>query len=398
MKRTLIICEYYPLPETTGSYIRTMNFVRFFRELGLVDIVYSYSGNDNNISKAIFSKEYLLKKKNYPVHFIDRSVAMLSGRPFPIRTYDDVEKKLFLSIIETNNYDYILVRYIVNAHSLFNVLSKHKKKIILDIDDLYSNSLYDSLFSPTTSTIRKIFRSLNRKLLLRYEKKCLDLNISLFCSEKDEKKLSRDVNRSYIVPNTYSNTKFEEYEFGDGFENTKILLFVGMLSYSPNFMGLKWFIENVYPKFKHAHTDAKLLVVGHLSDFHKNEVLRLCSEAQGIELHSNVPDIRIFYKRSMAVVVPILTGSGTRIKILEAALAGRPILSTPVGAEGLSLNDERELLYFRNDDEFIRSFNEICKKEKYQMLVRNAKEIVRSKYSKNSFEESMQKVLNRIDR
>jgi hypothetical protein len=64
----------------------------------------------------------------------------------------------------------------------------------------------------------------------------------------------------------------------------------------------------------------------------------------------------------------------------------------------LSLNDERELLYFSNDDEFIRSFNEICKKEKYQMLVRNAKEIVRSKYSKNSFEESMQKVLNKIDR
>jgi polysaccharide biosynthesis protein PslH len=82
-------------------------------------------------------------------------------------------------------------------------------------------------------------------------------------------------------------------------------------------------------------------------------------------------------QRCGAVVVPLLSG-GTRIKILEAALAGRPVLSTPVGAEGLDLVDGRDLLIFNNCEEFSCKFIDILDVERYNVLTGNAKRVVRS--------------------
>jgi polysaccharide biosynthesis protein PslH len=397
MKKTLIISQFYPLPENTGGCIRTMNFVRFFKKYGSVDIAYPHLSSGAKPGNAIFANEYLLGNTDYPLNFIGRLGAILKGRPYPIRAYDDNAKRLFLSILESNNYDYILVRYIVNTYNLLALPLNLKKIIILDFDDLYSDSLYESLFYRTKSPYKKMIRNINRNLLTIYEKRCLDLNVSLFCSEQDRIQEHANWKNKFVVPNTYSNKIFENTDFGNGFKNGKILLFVGMLAYEPNVRGLKWFIESVYPKFKQEHSDAKLLVVGHLGNSSGEDVKKLCRAAQGIELHSNVPDIKEYYKRSMAVVVPILSGGGTRIKILEAALANRPILSTPVGAEGLDLVDGSDLLIFNNPEEFSFKFNEILDKKRYDALTGNAKRIVTKKYSEANFENAMKAVLLKID-
>jgi polysaccharide biosynthesis protein PslH len=397
MKKTLIICDYYPLPEMTGGFIRTMNFVRFFKKYGSVDIAYPHMSSGAKPGNSIFANEYLMGNTDYPINFIDRLGSVLKGRPYPIRAYKDSAKSLFLSILESNSYDYILVRYIVNTYDLLNLPKNLRKKIILDVDDLYSHSLYETLFYRSRSIFKQILRNINRNLLTMYEKKCLDFNVSLFCSEKDRMQTLANGKNKFVVPNIYSNKTFLNYDFGNGFENEKILLFVGMLVYEPNVMGLKWFIESVYPKFKREHSDAKLLVVGHLGDSSGEGVKKLCRADQDIELHSNVTDVKEYYKRSMAVVVPILSGGGTRIKILEAALANRPVLSTPVGAEGLDLVDGRDLLIFNNPEEFSFKFNEILDKEKYNAQTGNAKRAVINNYSEKHFETAMKKVLLRID-
>ena len=190
------------------------------------------------------------------------------------------------------------------------------------------------------------------------------------------------------------NKTFENHDFGNEFENGKVLLFVGTLFYRPNVEGLKWFIETIYPEFRRRHRDARLLVVGFSPT---EEVRNLCRAAEGVELHANVPDVKEYYKRSWVVVVPLLSGGGTRIKILEAALAGRPVLSTPVGAEGLDLVEGRDLLLFQNAEEFSLRFKKLLDKEKYDSVVSSARDFVRENYSIAKFDEAMKKVVHTID-
>ena len=94
--------------------------------------------------------------------------------------------------------------------------------------------------------------------------------------------------------------------------------------------------------------DATLLVVGREPP---PSVTRLGSRA-GIEVVGPVPDMREWYERATAVVVPLLSGGGSRLKILEALACGRAVASTSAGAEGLDLEDGGELLIADGADAF----------------------------------------------
>jgi glycosyltransferase involved in cell wall biosynthesis len=66
--------------------------------------------------------------------------------------------------------------------------------------------------------------------------------------------------------------------------------------------------------------------------------------AEGVYIHASVPDMRPYFHQASVVVVPLLHGGGTRLKILDAAACGKPIVSTSVGAEGLNFMDGRDIL------------------------------------------------------
>jgi glycosyltransferase involved in cell wall biosynthesis len=74
------------------------------------------------------------------------------------------------------------------------------------------------------------------------------------------------------------------------------------------------------------------------------ESVRQLASLPGVEVTGTVPDVRPYYSRALAAIVPLLSGSGTRLKILEAMAAQVPVISTPVGAEGLEAVPDRHLL------------------------------------------------------
>ncbi len=376
--------------------MRTMNFVRFFREYGEVDIAYSFKTVQEISGNGLFSNEYLLKKKGFPNGLREHFSNFLNGIPYPIREYCRNSQELLESLLRTKGYDYILVRYVFSAVGLMSMGERLGLKVVMDFDDVLSGSLYETRFSTTESHFRKFLRNLNKKLLQHYEKRCFGLGASLFCSEGDKKKIVPEKYQkdSFVVPNIYDNAPFENYDFGDGLNYKNTLLFVGTLNYAPNVEGLKWFVESVYHTLRQEYPDTELLVVGRSPS---EEVKELCEVTKGIQLHADAPDIKEYYKQCGVVVVPLLAGGGTRIKILEAALAGRPILSTLVGAEGLDVVDERDFLLFENYSDFLNKFEKLHNENFYKSLITSAKKLVLDRYSRQTFENAMKQVLFHID-
>ena len=397
MKKTLLIYQKYPLPENDGSNMRTMNFVRYFREQGSIDIAYCNGCSDIQVGNTVFSNEYLLRKKpdckNLKTFFINR---IIKGIPIPIYHFNNESQRLILRVIKKNDYDYILVRYLNNSSILLNLDKKYKMRTIIDFDDILSGPLYETMFGSVDKVSKKVAIEINRRLLKVYEKKSLNFGASIFCSEKDRARLVKRHRTSdaFIVPNVYTNDSFEKEDFGDRFEAGDILLFIGTLGYKPNVNGIIWFINSIYPDFKKEYPNAKLLIVGKSPS---PIVRKICESTEGIELHSDVPDIKEYYKQCRAIIVPLLEGSGTRIKILEAALANTPVLSTPIGAEGLNLVDDNEILIFENSREFCDKYKKLENHSKYSSLIKNAKHAVEKYYSVQEFNNAMRHVLQKID-
>ncbi|HEX4008593.1 MAG TPA: glycosyltransferase [Solirubrobacteraceae bacterium] len=109
------------------------------------------------------------------------------------------------------------------------------------------------------------------------------------------------------------------------------LVFTGTLGYQPNSQGIGWFADHVWPEVLRAVPDAQLDIVGRAPP---PSVLAL-DDRPGITVVGPVPVMGPYFDRAHAVIVPILTGAGIRVKIVEAMAAGRAIVSTSLGWEGL---------------------------------------------------------------
>ncbi len=126
------------------------------------------------------------------------------------------------------------------------------------------------------------------------------------------------------------------------------VLFVGNLGFGPNVSGLQTFIEQAWPGLLVTVPGITLTIVG----FNPPPAIIALAERHGFALHANVPSLQPFYEQCDVVIVPILFGSGTRIKILEAMAYGRPVVSTSMGAEGMGLEGGQQLLLADTMDEF----------------------------------------------
>ena len=106
------------------------------------------------------------------------------------------------------------------------------------------------------------------------------------------------------------------------------LLFIGRLDWQPNRDGLRWFLENVWGEI---YKGLRLRIIGSGD----GSWLKRYSEMPELEILGKVPDLEPFYQMSDAVIVPIFYGSGTRVKVIEAASYSKPCIGTELGVSGL---------------------------------------------------------------
>lgn len=163
------------------------------------------------------------------------------------------------------------------------------------------------------------------------------------CSEQDRLHLARfaDGEKITTIPNAVD---MPPPSFG--VHDSPSILFLGDLKHGPNREGVERLIGRIWPLIRAKRPDARLIVAGPGS-----EALPVLAQGQGgIEFAGFVEDLPALYHRTRIVVCPLVTGGGTRIKLIEAASFGKPMVSTQIGAENLGLRDGQEIM-IRDTDE-----------------------------------------------
>lgn len=125
-------------------------------------------------------------------------------------------------------------------------------------------------------------------------------------------------------------------------------LFCGALDYTPNVDGLAWYFESIHDLILSRCADYKVILVGK----NPTPLIRSFADRPGVEFAGEVPDVRPFYQKAWMQIVPLRIGGGTRLKIAEGLAMANPVVSTTLGAQGLDLCHERELLLGDTPDEF----------------------------------------------
>jgi glycosyltransferase involved in cell wall biosynthesis len=109
------------------------------------------------------------------------------------------------------------------------------------------------------------------------------------------------------------------------------VVFLGSMDWMPNQDGVKWFVRDVWPAVRAAHPGATFHIVGR----NPPADIRALATTAGVSVLGAVADVRPHLADAAVVVVPLLVGGGTRLKIYEAMAMSRAVVSTTIGAEGL---------------------------------------------------------------
>ena len=134
----------------------------------------------------------------------------------------------------------------------------------------------------------------------------------------------------HLVPNGVDCAAWSDFPVGRA-AKPPVILYLGALSWQPNAKAAEFLARDVMPQILARHPDAKLTIVGR----NPGPDVKSLATLPGVELHADVPDVVDFLKSASLMAVPLDSGGGTLLKILEAFAAGLPVVSTPIGAEGI---------------------------------------------------------------
>ncbi len=174
------------------------------------------------------------------------------------------------------------------------------------------------------------------------------------------------------------------------------VLFLGALDWRPNLDAVRILLDDVFPAVRAQVPTARLAIVGRSPP----GWLRRRAESTGfVDLYADVPDVRPFLNECGVMAVPLRIGGGSRLKILEALASGLPVVSTRVGAEGLRLENGRELAVVERIEDMAKALVYCIRApQEARKMAEHGRRVVREHYDWDALADKLEKVWESVMR
>jgi|SRR5919199_3863994 glycosyltransferase involved in cell wall biosynthesis len=236
------------------------------------------------------------------------------------------------SLISKRNYDFVWINYLENAH----LAVRSKNYLTHTVIDMHDLSCKLRVSRENLSYLKKLKFDYESSLLK--EVQLLNKFDTIIANSQEEMKIINQYIPSpklHLIPHLIEEENFANHSIA--YPRRKFeydLLFVGA-AYQPNIDGLTFFLASIFPKVVGEKPNTRLVIAGRVGDFVQIDA----SFKQNIVCLGYVPDLSDLYLKSRVVICPLLHGSGTKVKLQEAMAYALPIVTTTIGALGLSLKD-----------------------------------------------------------
>lgn len=358
--RILQLCHKPPLPPVDGGCIAMHNITKGLLNNGQEVNVLAIETPKHPVKLQAFPKDYLQKTRFESV-FADTTVRMMDGiravlkrKSYHIERFNSKDMACKLAeILKHEHFDIVHVESIYMTPYVDVIRKNSSAKIVVRMHNI-EHQIWERLASNESNPFMKFLYHVNEKQLRKVEDSILNkVDGYMTISEPDYQYFEKTAPEipGVVIP---FGIDMDNYELEDDFiaSDKPSLCHIGSMNWSPNIEGIEWFLDDVWPLIHEAHPDLEFTVAGHGTPDHLMQ-----RKDANVKFVGTVPDANEFMLDHELMIVPLLSGSGIRVKIVEAMALGRVVITTSVGAEGLSVENGKHLFIADTPEEYLSVIN-----------------------------------------
>lgn len=376
----LLLTQVVPFPPDSGPKIKTYNVLRYLaqeHDVHLVSFVRPGPEADHaNALRSVCASVTcvpLRRSRLRDVAYLGRS--LITGRPFLIER-DDLShmRQAIQTVLGQHPFDAVhadqltMGQFAVDLPLPIRVFDEHNA--------VWTIVKRAAAHEPPW---RRPLAELEWRKLRAYEGRlCTRFDAITVVSDADRQALedaagTRLSTREIPIAIDATELRFEPREPG-----AHDVLSVATMFYPPNVEGVAWFATEAFPRVRAELPETRFRIVGSRPPGHIRD---LATETSGIEVPGYVADLTEVFRKSAVVVVPLHSGSGMRVKILEAFARGIPVVSTTIGVEGIAAYDQEHLLVADTPETFAAAVARLLREPATaSRLARAARQLVEDRY------------------
>lgn len=355
--KILFLCKKFPYPLKDGESIAVSNLCKELKALGCDISLLSM-----NTSKHYSDPSALPPAYNYftTIHTIDidnsirpwKAVAsIVSGESYHIRRFKSgAFRDKLIEILKQNTFDIIQLETLYLAPYIDTIREFSNARIVMRAHNV-EHEIWERITRNTGSNIRKFYLAYLTRKLKAYEIgqfTAYDYLVTL--TERDLKQFKEKgyINGASSAPIGFDTETYPYRQPSFGPEMS--ICFIGSLDWRPNMEGLEWFLAKCWPSIHARWPKISLHIAG------RNTPLSLLNlRLPNVTIHGEVADAAEFINTHAAMIVPLFSGSGMRVKIAEGMILGKVIITTSLGKEGIEGEHKQHFLVADDENQFMQA-------------------------------------------
>jgi polysaccharide biosynthesis protein PslH len=317
-----------------------------------------------------------------------------SSRPYPLIRFKSKAYILALrKLLHSTQFDIIQCEGLPMTLYLEDIRKNAGSTIVYRAHNLEAD-IWQQRASAEKNFIKKWYYTLTSNRMLAYEKDLLhkiDILVPISVPDASTFKLIGNTKPHIVIPVGINITPIQA-----AFNNKAATIgFLGALDWMPNQQGILWFLEKVWPECIHMHPEATIHVAGRNAPA---AIRGKIVQAKNVVYEGEVTSAQEFMAAHPLMVVPLFSGSGIRVKILEGMAMGRVIISTPLGASGIPVTHRKNILLAETAQDFIDLLDAYFKNNStFEAIGREAVLLVRENFDNLALAKRLLDFYNRSD-
>ena len=386
----LLLCNKSPFPPSEGGPMAMNSIVTGLLEAGHNVKVIAFNSNKYHVDIKKIPEEYRSKTRiefidiNLKIKLLDAFKNLFSNESFHVTRFISEElKKRLAQILKKEKFDIVQLETIYMAPYIETIRENSKATIVLRAHNV-EHKIWERIAKKTVFFAKRWYINHLVRTLRRYEMSILDKVDGIAAITLTDASYFRRVTATPVIdlPFGVDINKFDPvFEVGEA----PSFYHIGSMNWMPNLEGIKWFLKNVWDDVHKRIPEAKLYLAGR-----NMPKWLLKTKKKNVIVVGEVPDSHEFVNQHNIAIVPLFSGSGMRIKIIESMALGKTVITTMVGAEGIPYSEFEDIIIADNEPKMVENICRLYKHpEEAEAIGINARRLVENVYDNK-------KIINRL--